>query len=291
MNTEQNTQCYNCKSYQNTYYAEENGFVLVKCNSCGLIYLKDIQADDEITAAHEQGLHKGIKELNVTGSFNENQIPKYLQILRDLYGPSIGNLKTWLDIGCGHGEFMIALDHYSKNSLSIQGTEPNVHKQKSAQNRGLDVSYFDLARHKKKYDGISLLNVYSHLPDPPSFIDTLKELLNPGGELIIETGDTARFKAKDHYRPFYLPDHISFASEEIITNILEDHNFNILKIKKYPYPNLGPSPHLSLMSILKETTKLILPKYQSMLIKYFQHYRSRYMYANTDMYIRAKLDT
>ena len=35
-------------------------------------------------------------------------------------------------------------------------------------------------------------------------------------------------------RPFYLPDHLSFASESIIIRILERLGFEILSVKKYP---------------------------------------------------------
>ena len=133
----------------------------------------------------------------------------------------------------------MAIQKYSSQNIEIQGTEPNIHKQESAKQRGLNVDYFDLESHKKKYDVISMLNVYSHLPDPPKFLESLKNLLNSRGELILETGDTASLSAKDHYRPFYLPDHLSFASESIVVNILESLNFEILNVCAAQLSELG----------------------------------------------------
>ncbi len=272
--------CYNCKSEHHTFYAEENGFSLVKCDECGLLFVQNPPDSQEITEAHKQGKHGGEKEIDVTGMFIAAKIPQYLKILEDIFKGDIGKIKTWLDVGCGHGEFMAAVQRYGSGRVTVKGTDPNVHKQKSARKRGLQVEFFDLATHENRYDAISILNVYSHLPDPESFLGTLKTLLNPGGELILETGDTANFPAKDHHRPFLLPDHLSFASEEIVVGILKRLDFEILSINKYPFLRLD------CMSIAKEVIKIFLPQKTSRL----PYYMKWKLYSQTDMFIRAKLE-
>jgi SAM-dependent methyltransferase len=141
------------------------------------------------------------------------------------------------------------------------------------------VGYFDIESHEDKYDFISLLNVYSHLPNPPAFLKSLKNLLNPGGEIVVQTGDTAHFPADEHYRPFYLPDHLSFASEKIVTGILKRLGFEILCICKYPYFSVTPEV------VVKEIVKALLPQYQSR-IWYYLKWKS---YSQTDMFIRARI--
>ena len=269
--------CYYCGSEQHSFYAEENGFSLVKCSTCGLLFLKNRPDDHEISQAHKQGKHGRLREFDVTGIFNPAIIPRYLRVSKDLFNGDFGNKETWLDVGCGHGEFMVAVQKYSSGRFALTGTEPNIHKQESARERNLNVGYFDLESHKEKYDIISMLNVYSHLPDPPTFLKSLKKLLNLGGELILETGDTAGFSAKDHYRPFSLPDHLSFASESIVVGILERLDFEILIINKYPFIRFG------LLTTAKELVKVVLPHYTSR-IRY-----SLKKYSQTDMLIRARL--
>ncbi len=273
------SKCYNCLSEQNSFYAEENGFSLVKCSECGLLFVENPPSDDEISQAHKQGQHRGLTEFNMTGRFNDTKIGRYRDILADIFQGELGNKKTWLDVGCGHGEFMMAIQKYSSRGILVKGTEPNIYKQESARKRGLNVNYFDLESHGEKYDVISMLNVYSHLPNPPIFIKSLKKLLNSGGELILETGDTAHLAAKNQYRPLYLPDHLSFASENIVVNILEKLDFEILGIHKYPFVQYD------LKSIGKEIIKVFLPQYKSMLKYYFQGK----IYSQTDMFIRARL--
>ena len=272
--------CYNCGSHRRSFYAEENGFTLVKCAECGLLYVTPRPSLEEISAAHRLGVHDGDATLEVTGQFNEYRILAYLRILRDLYG---GELRagqqqlTWLDIGCGHGEFMTAIQEFSGNIVAATGIEPNLHKQASAQARGLNVSYFDLAGHENQYDFLSLLNVYSHLPDPKESLSGWKRLLKPGGELLLETGDTASLSSEEYLRPFKLPDHLSFASQEIVVGILEDIGFEVLAIGKYPYPFV----ELSGSRFVKELLKLLWPDRQSRIRYFGQKYR-------TDMFVRAR---
>jgi SAM-dependent methyltransferase len=271
--------CYHCGSDQRTFYATENGFSLMKCSICGLLYVAERPDDVEISQAHQQGLHRGQEVLTVTGQFMEQKIQDYLGILADLFEGEASRAQTWLDVGCGHGEFVAAVQAYSQQKILVIGSEPNQYKQQSARDRGLNVTYFDLGTHPETYDVISLLNVYSHLPNPPEFFTMLKRCLNPGGELIIETGDTADFSAKEHHRPFSLPDHLSFASEKIVVSLLEQLNFEILTIRKYPYVQNSPK------AIVKELIKFFLPHYQSRLLYHLNCQR----YSQTDMYIRARL--
>ncbi len=273
--------CYNCGSNERTFYAEENGFSLVKCNECGLLYIDERPDDSEISQAHRQGKHRGLEELNVTGKFYPQKIREYVNVLEDIFQGDINGIKTWLDVGCGHGEFMIAVQDYAHGKIVLSGTEPNIYKQESARQRGLNVDFIDLELHKEKYDVISLLNVYSHLPDPPAFIDLLKNCLNPGGSLIIQTGDAADFLAEEQYRPFYLPDHLSFASEKIVVGILQRLGFEIVKVKKYPFLRLNPK------QIAKEVVKAILPQYRH--LSKIRYYFNWGRYAQTDMYIWARL--
>ncbi len=266
-------------------YASENGFHLVKCLGCGLLYVTPRPTDDELAKAHECGVHHGESSFDITGSFVECRVQAYLPVLRDLYGDELSRRdRSWLDIGCGHGEFLVALDQFSSGRVRGRGVEPNRHKQASASAWGLDVSYFDLKEHSDRYDALSLLNVYSHLSNPPEFLMMCKELLRPAGELLLQTGDTADLAPTDHYRPLFLPDHLSFASKRIVTDILLRSGFRIMNTKKYPVVPF----RCSRSHWLKEVVKIFWPGKQSELGRLVRNWKKHCKYT-TDMYIRAKL--
>ncbi len=271
--------CYNCNSVTGDFYAEENGYTLVKCAGCGLLFVENPPSADEIDSAHRQGLHRGEKSLNVTGRYNAKAVHRYVKVLEDLFDNGIKDNSDWLDVGCGHGEFLEALGAFSNGKVRAVGSEPNEYKQKSAKERGHNVDFIELETHDSRYDYVSLLDVYSHLPDPVSFILTLRSFLRPSGELVVKTGDTADLEASDHYRPFYLPDHLSFASERILVDILQRSGFEVIKIRKYPYRRLSAS------ALLKEFVKIFLPNYKSVLFSWLMNLRK---WKATKMYIRAR---
>ncbi|MHC5026825.1 MAG: methyltransferase domain-containing protein [Planctomycetota bacterium] len=277
--------CYNCNSSESSPYAVENGFSLVKCAGCGLLYVTPRPSDDELAKSHECGVHQGDAELDMTGRFRDQLIPSYIEKLHDLYGDELAERKrAWLDIGCGHGELLMALTQVSGGQVEPRGLEPNRKKQESAAARGLDITYFDLSDHHERYDVISLLNVYSHLPDPPGFLRLCKQLLKPGGELVLETGDTADLPAERHHRPLLLPDHLSFASERIVSDILRRSGFEIISVHKYrsfPFKR-------SASRWLKEVIKCVWPGKQSRIGEFIERTRRGRDY-DRDMFIRARL--
>ena len=273
------TACYNCRSSESDPYDRENGFALVKCRRCGLIYVVERPDDSSISSAHKQGVHHGAKQLRQTGKYDRRKVQVYSPILEKLYGESFAAIRSWLDIGCGHGEFLMAVKRRSGGNMVLVGSEPNHYKQLSARSRGLDVSFFELNGHKAKYDCISLLNVWSHLPNPSEFVSALKSVMTERGELLIQTGNTAHLPPQYHTKPYYLPDHLSFASESIVTEVLRRNGFEVVKVWK------GHFLQLTARVLLKECVKMVVPNRPSGLRYLLQWKR----YSEIDMYMRARL--
>ena len=273
----QAVKCYYCDSDDNKLYDSENGFNLVQCNICGLLYVNPRPKDQKINESSKIGEHKGTRTIKVTGSFDKWKIKKYIGILDDFFTKeSILVRPEWLDIGCGHGEFLFALKKYSNGRFIIKGVEPNIDKQNSAKSKNLDVGNFDLDNHNHKYDIISFLNVYSHLPDPPKTLASWKNLLKPEGLLFMETGDIAPYEETGIPKPYNLPDHLSFASEKIVVDILQDCGFEVLQVKKYPLIDLD------FINLTKQIVKAFLPNKTSHIRRFFNN-------KNSDMFIKAKL--
>jgi 2-polyprenyl-3-methyl-5-hydroxy-6-metoxy-1,4-benzoquinol methylase len=231
--------CYNCGSSQSDFWAEENGFKMVRCAGCGLLYVNPMPDGQEISRAAQTGLHEGQEKLDVSGQYGgAAKVENYSRILHEVYGDGFFNGKTfkWLDIGCGYGEFMEALQRVAGPACDIRGSEPSEVKSASARQRGLKVSFLDLEKVQERFDFISLLNVYSHLPNPVEMLASLKGLLNAGGELLVQTGDAANLERKDFQDKLYLPDHLSFASEAIVRQVLEKAGFNMIAATRLHHP-------------------------------------------------------
>lgn len=274
--------CYKCEIDDAKFYDRENGFTYVQCNKCSLIYLNPRPILKELTSAHKTGMHRGEKTLNVTSKHDKSKIQSYIKILHDFFPSNLRDLSqntSWLDIGCGNGEFMEAIKKIN-GKIKIKGLEPNQFKIQSCIKRELDVSWVDIEAHQKKYDYISLLNVYSHLPNPKEYIKKIKKNLKPRGELFIQTGHSSHLSPSIHHKPYYAPDHLSFANQSIVEEILEKNGFEIKLTRIYrheQFPTLKTPKRVAL-----ELVKIMLNKGGNINNLFPKH-------PNRNMYIQAKL--
>ena len=78
------TSCYYCGGSSSRPFAAENGFALVQCSGCGLLYVFPRPQEQDIAEAVRQGLHPG--NLETTARFYPPHLWEYRRVLRDLYG-------------------------------------------------------------------------------------------------------------------------------------------------------------------------------------------------------------
>src|SRR5271157_5542649 len=120
--------CYNCGSNNETPYATENGWRLVKCAGCGLLYVNPRPGDNEIEEGQQIGIHQGQRPLESNSKRMPLKVPLYHKILSDIYGSTLGNKEvSWLDVGCGYGELIEALKRLTIKNLSAKGLELNLY--------------------------------------------------------------------------------------------------------------------------------------------------------------------
>lgn len=268
--------CYNCGSGDHVNYLAENGFEMVRCSACGLLYVRERPADDLIDECTALGEHLGEENLHVDVRYNPAAQERYRNVLPKLFPEGLDGIESWLDVGCGHGEFIEVLTS-TERAIQVIGCEPNQAKQVSARARGLDVTFFDLEQHQERYGVVSLLNVFSHLAHPRQFIENLGRLVTPGGSLIVQTGDAAHLKPSEMLRPMCLPDHLSFASFEILESMISDAGLQVTQVARYPALELSPR------QVARELVKAVSPLHRS----YLRHYRQWPKYAGMNVWIRA----
>jgi 2-polyprenyl-3-methyl-5-hydroxy-6-metoxy-1,4-benzoquinol methylase len=77
------------------------------------------------------------------------------------------------------------------------------------------------------YNYVSLMNVYSHLPDPVAFLTQLRALLRAGGELVLLTGNGGDLERVEYPGPLSLPDHLSFVGHAHLRRVLARAGYDI----------------------------------------------------------------
>jgi SAM-dependent methyltransferase len=135
----------------------------------------------------------------------------------------------WLDVGAGFGELVEAVRDFAHARCACEGIEPMRPKAIDAQQRGLPVQPIMMSDVKDRYDIISLIDVFSHVPDFHAFLTEVKRLLLPNGELLIKTGNAADLVSRDKFPgPLTLPDHLVFGGECHMRQFLEEAGFEIV---------------------------------------------------------------
>jgi 2-polyprenyl-3-methyl-5-hydroxy-6-metoxy-1,4-benzoquinol methylase len=270
--------CYYCEGKNRSHVLRENGFNLVKCDECGVIYCSDRPSETTINESTRSGIHEGEQQLHVNVRYNPRADKFYEHVINKLFPNGFKQGSVWMDIGCGYGEFLETLDRVSNSKLVLKGSEPNITKQNMANKLGWDVTFFDMEKHDKQYDYVSLLNVYSHLSNPVEFLKDFCGLVKTGGSVIIQTGDATGIDASNILTPAGLPDHLTFVPQKVLEEILTKNGFEITQVEKFPSVPFTPK------RMAMEFAKIFLPSRQS----FFKHYFNGRLSAANSMFVMAR---
>jgi len=142
-----------------------------------------------------------------------------------------------LDVGCSSGAF---LKSARKLKFNVEGVEPALAAVTTARNSGFKV-YEGTVDHKdiqkNHFNVLTLFEVIEHLDNPRSLLAQCKDILKPGGILVIGTGNTDSWTQKvlgnrwEYYDMDQHGGHISFFNPRSIRLLAEDVGFKVVAIK------------------------------------------------------------
>jgi len=233
--------CPLCRGARHSLWAEENGFRCVRCENCGLLFVNPRPRQEDIDRGVQLGVHETERALNVVGSRMQWKVRQATDVIRSEYADWIqrGSAIRWLDVGAGFGEFVEAGKSVLPSGSVVEGIEPMIPKAENARARGLPVKTGLLEDVRGTYDVISLIDVFSHLPDFAGFLESLKRLLNPAGEVFLKTGNAADLPSRaDFPGPLTLPDHLMFGGVSQIKRFLEESGFSIVRVSQHRFDGI-----------------------------------------------------
>jgi 2-polyprenyl-3-methyl-5-hydroxy-6-metoxy-1,4-benzoquinol methylase len=266
--------CPFCGNSEFHNWAEENGFMAVKCDRCGLVYVNPRPSKEYINKSVISGFHPFLQRgKNKQVKHVRKKIVRNKKIIQKIFNDIWTEKKniSWLDVGAGYGEFMKSLLLLATKGSVITGCEPMDHKAKFAKENGLNVQNCYIDKVPGKFDFISMINIYSHIPDFHNFLDSIINKLNPLGELYIETGNIGDLSNyNDVPTELDLPDHLVFLGEKHLRKYLEDRNFTILMVERIRKDGIINFIKNIIKRILGVEVKLIMPytsKYRSLIVR------------------------
>ena len=224
--------CNLCNSDNTKLSFTKNGFNIVQCRKCGLVYvnprlnketLKKIYTKGYYTTQDERGYEDyigGEKELKTMFRKRLKRIEKYKKG---------GRL---LDIGCATGFF---IEVAKEDDWETFGVEISEYASNYARERGLNIFTGDVTATKfpdEYFDVITMWAVIANLTDPHRNLIEACRILKKDGLIVIQTGNITSIFAKLQGVNWSLltPEgHLYYFSPKTLRKMLELTGFEIVK--------------------------------------------------------------
>jgi 2-polyprenyl-3-methyl-5-hydroxy-6-metoxy-1,4-benzoquinol methylase len=241
---EQLDRCNLCDGTHFSLFAELMGetvrkpFRVVRCEGCGLLFVSPRLTAEENLALYDEAYFNG---KGFDGTVNYAQVDAHAELREGENGGVIDKIRALkphrdiriLDVGCGSGSLLRALDTAGYNDVS--GIELSEYASCLArQGTRAQVWTGDILTAPLAAGTIDVINateVIEHLRDPLAFFQRVKELLKPGGVFLYSTGNARGIYARVLGKrwPYLHPEgHLFYYSPQTLVRYFERVNLRPL---------------------------------------------------------------
>jgi 2-polyprenyl-3-methyl-5-hydroxy-6-metoxy-1,4-benzoquinol methylase len=205
-------------------------FSLARCESCGLVETVPPVPPSEIGRYYPPNYYgEGNRRFN---ALFEALIPWF----RDRRGKAIERFLSRgkiLDVGCGRGILPALMRDRGWDAHGLEFSETAA---QHARQLGIPVfvgSFLESPYDDKSFDAIVLWHVLEHVPDPLATLERARQVLRPGGLLVIAVPNfeslQARFSGR-HWFHLDVPRHYHHFGLSILNRTLKSAGFSILDV-------------------------------------------------------------
>jgi len=262
--------CPYCDSDDAKYWAEERGWKVVRCLHCRYLYVNPRPSLMMRNLATEFGTHASGGNLDISERRVGRKVALYRQALQTMFSDLWSSNRpviSWIDIGAGYGEMAEAVKSLAHPNSKVIGLEPMLPKVLAARAMGLEMISGYIDHNTPKCQFASAINIFSHIYDFDHFLCSVRDILEEGGDLLIETGDMSNVESREQLPgELGLPDHVAFASEEHLTGFLSRNGFKVISVQHIREDNL--------IYFMKNTLKRLVGRDVVLSLPFSSPYRS-----------------
>jgi SAM-dependent methyltransferase len=235
--------CALCGGRERKLMFEAPPHSVVRCASCGLVWVTPRLTERGLRQVYAEGYWSSDSPKTRGYSDYRRDEPLYLKTFRKRFSfvsRHLGRPGRLLDVGCAAGFFMKVAE---ERGWEVNGVELSAEIAQHAVNRfgfkGIHVGTLDTAPHAKgSFDLVTMWDVVEHVPDPRALLARARELLKPGGALVLETQNVDSSFARllgprwQHYKH---DEHLYHFSPPTMRRLLAGAGFDLVELT----PRLG----------------------------------------------------
>ncbi len=206
------TVCAACGSAGAQPHFKKSGRPILRCARCDLLFCTEAPTSEQAGELYSKDYFVGgggeYADYDAEELSHRSYGRRVLRRMRAL-GLTVGTL---FDVGCATGFF---LDEARAQGWKVAGCDVSAYAGSVArQRRDLNVyvgNFNDLPRPRQQYDVVTMLNVLGHIPQPALVEKKLRQMVRPGGHVLIETWDSESWMARimgeswHQFDPRYVP--------------------------------------------------------------------------------------
>jgi SAM-dependent methyltransferase len=217
----------------------QNSFQLLQCSRCNFISV--VNPITDLSEIYNEAYYEGRGADPLVDYAFELEHPEQtvrifewrgiLKAVRHHYGPELDGVR-WLDYGSGAGGLVRFLRgrNIEAYGFDVAGFGDQ------ARARGVqNLTPFELTDLRNSFDVISLIEVLEHIHDPVPFLQSVGQLLRPGGLLFLTTGNADPHRHSFASWGYVIPEvHISYFSPGSLGQALDRAGYQAFPLGKSP---------------------------------------------------------
>ena len=219
------------------YHTSEKTFSVMRCNSCGLIYLNPRPVISEFKKIYPPTYHAyNFSENNFGFPYKVRSRIETWRLLNICSG--LPDNARILDVGCGDGFHLSLLARAGKKTWSLEGVDIDQHAVESARLKGLNVHLGTLEQvdlPAENYDLVFMIMTIEHVERPDKTICNIKRLLKKGGHVVIVTDNTNSmdfaFFRRHYWGGYHFPRHWNLFSRHSLQRLARKTGFEVTSLK------------------------------------------------------------
>jgi len=227
--------CGICGANDTTHLYTLKDFTVVRCKSCGFVYVNPRIANEELSTLYSSDYFRnhdfGYLDYEATAYLRKKSFERWYKNIKPFLAREKGNA---LDIGCASGYFLEVLQN---DGWKVEGIEldPRTIEVLKTKNIPAYTNTFDTFQSDKKYHLITLFDVLEHLPDIEDTFKRLSSLLHPDGAIALITPNADSFQHKLFGKRWFQlkpVEHIHYFSPSTLQRAVAPHNLKVTTIMK-----------------------------------------------------------